>query len=203
MTEIELWANTQNRQFKQETLKRFESALQKITIPEIQQFTVFGVMKRSSEEKLSDALDAFDVLEDFLIKRRQYNPLCPSKMTDCVFSAMLLHNIWFNDMEDDVDDWVEVFSARKVMSDLATEFCILNHALADGAFDYIFQLIESQLGEDMPVQNCRPVTGQMSYCLWEVLWLYGTYLRGKKDADGESSHCNQKSKWELEATSWR
>ena len=203
MTEIELWANTRNRQFKQETLKRFEKALKKITIPEIQQFTVFGVMKRSNEEELSDALDAFDVLEDFLIKRRQYNPLCPSKMSDCVFAAMLLHNIWFNDMEDDVDDWVEVFSARKVMSDLATEFCILNHALADGAFDYIFQLIESQLGEDMPVQNCRPVTGQMSYCLWEVLWLYGTYLRHKKDADGNPSHYNQKSKWELEATSWR
>ena len=177
MTEIELWANAQNQKFKTETIEHFEEALQKITLPEIQQFVVFGVMKHSNEEKLSDALNAFDVLEDFLIQRHQYNPLCPSKMTDCVFAAMLLHNIWFDDRAAAEDNWVAVFYARKVMTKLANEFCIMNHALADGAFDYIFQLIESQLGEDMPVVACRPVTGQMSYCMWEVLWLFSTYLR--------------------------
>ena len=179
MAEMEIWSIAQNQEFKEETLKRLEKALNKITLPEVQQFVVFGVMKKSNEKKLSDALDAFDVLEDFLIQRRQYNPLCPTKMTDCVFAAMLLHNLWYDDMGED-DDWIRVFYARKNMTRLATEFCVMNHARADGVFDYIFQLIESQLGEDMPVVACRPVTGQMSYCMWEVLWLHCTYLRKVK-----------------------
>ena len=193
MTEIELWASTTNNPFTKTTLEKLEDAVRCITLPEVQQFVVFGVMKCSTEEKLLDALDEFNMLKDFLTRRGEYNPLMPNKQNDCVFAAMLLHNIWYDQRVDDPDDdWIKVFVARQRMAKLAKEFIVLSPSCRDGVFDYIFQMIEAQLGEEMPVQDCRPMTGRMSYCMREIIWLYSTYLRGEND-----------DKWKLEATSWK
>ena len=199
MTQLELWAMTENYPFTEKTLTRLEDAIEHIVIPEVQQFVVFGVMKCSNEIKLQDALDQFDMLKDFLTKRGGYNEFSPSKQNDCVFAAMLLHNIWYDQRADKPeDDGIKVFAARQRMMDLAKEFVVMSPACRDGVFDYIFQMIEAQLGGEMPVQNCRPMTGQMSYCLWEILWLYYTYVSTNDDEKNIYRYCPQDSDWKIE-----
>lgn len=177
MTEFELWASILPKKFSEKNTKRLDAALKTITIPEVQQFVVFAVTRRGSEDKLSDALDVHEMLLDYLTQRHQYNPLMPSKMTDAIFAASLIHNLWFDPSKDSADDWLKVFYARYNMQRLAAEFCIMNHATADGLFDYVFQIIEAQLGERMPVAACRPMTGNMTYVLWEIVWLYHRYVK--------------------------
>lgn len=178
MTEIELWASTTNNKYSEKTLHRLEDAVNCLVLPEVQQFVVFGIMKCGTEEKLLETLDEFDMLKDFLKRRGEYNELMPQKQNDCVFAAMLLHNIWYDqNIDDPEDDWIKVFAARQRMAKLANEFIVMSPACRDGVFDYIFQMIEAQLGGEMPVQNCRPMTGRMSYCMWEIIWLYHTYVR--------------------------
>ena len=180
MTEFDLWAETPSKKFSDENVKRFDAALKTITIPEVQQFVVFAVTRKGDEDTLRDALDIHEMLVDYLTQRHQYNPLMPSKMTDAIFAASLIHNIWFNPSKDTVDDWLKVYYARENLTKLASEFIVMNRSTADGLFDYIFQIIEAQLGEQMPVAACRPMTGNMTYVLWEVIWLYHRYV--KKDA---------------------
>lgn len=180
MTEFDLWAKTPSKKFSDENVKRFDAALKTITIPEVQQFVVFAVMRKGDEDTLRDALDIHEMLVDYLTQRHQYNPLMPSKMTDAIFAAALIHNIWFNPSKDTVDDWLKVYYARENLTKLASEFIVMNRSTADGLFDYVFQIVEAQLGEQMPVAACRPMTGNMTYVLWETIWLYHRYV--KKDA---------------------
>ena len=180
MTELEIWANTEAKTFSEESMKRLDAALKTITIPEVQQFVVFAITRKSDEDKLCAALDIHEMVLDFLVQRCQYNPLMPSKSSDAIFAATLIHNIWFDPARDTKDDWLKVYYARYSLMKLATEFIVMNRSTADGLFDYIFQIIEAQLGEKMPVVACRPVTGQMTYIFWEIIWLYHHYV--KKDA---------------------
>lgn len=180
MTEFDIWANIEPKQFSKESTQRLDEALKTITIPEVQQFVVFAVTRKGDEDKLSDALNVHEMLLDYLTQRHQYNPLMPSKMTDAIFAAALIHNIWFDPSKDTADDWLKVYYARENLTKLASEFIVMNRSTADGLFDYVFQIVEAQLGEQMPVVACRPMTGNMTYVLWETIWLYHRYV--KKDA---------------------
>ena len=90
MTEFDLWAGIEPKQFSKENETRLDIALKTITIPEVQQFVVFAVTRKGSEDKLSDALAVHEMLLDYLTQRHQYNPLMPSKMTDAIFAAALI-----------------------------------------------------------------------------------------------------------------
>lgn len=177
--ELEFYGRMQNIEYTDETLRRLEKAVKEISIPEIQQFVVTVVMKFGQEDRLQDALNAFDLLRDFLIQRKQYVPMYPSKMSDTVFAAVLVHNISFYRETDTLADWEKVFGLRSTFEALGKEL-LAQDFRNDGAFDYIFQICEAQLGEQMPVIACRPVTGQMSYVMWEILWLYYHFVKPLK-----------------------
>ena len=158
-------------------LKRLETHLDRISVPAIKTFVELVCKREHSNKTLAIALNATDMLVAFMKARALYIEIRPNKQTDTAIAATLLHNVFFDRTlyvnKQDIP-WQDVFKARINLSKLAEAIMGTDYHY-DGYMDYIFQIIEAQLGEDMPIIACRPVNGQITYIVWENLWIYYTY----------------------------
>lgn len=152
--------------------KDFEEALKYISLPEIQQFVVLAVTRQGSLNKLEHAIGAMKLGIKYLKSRNLYSEMMPTKQTDTFFASFLVHNIYFDPMNDDAFDWLKVFYLRDKMEGLAYDLMYSMQYNDRSCFEWIFQNVEAQLGEAMPTVGNRPVNGQNTYFFWEILWFY-------------------------------
>lgn len=117
--------------------------------------------------KYSENIKIANFMIEYLKARRLYNELRPNKQTDAAIVSILLHNVYCT---GEPEDWQNVFTLRKETSAIVEKEYSTPDVL--DVIQYIYQVVESQLGELMPVPANRPVNGQITYMVWEVLWFY-------------------------------
>lgn len=158
-----------------------EDVLNRIGIEEIRSFVreVLAAHAPTSIDELAprnNAVEKAQYLIYYLKARQMYNDINPNKQTDTAIAAMLLHNLYFDGSKE---HWQDVFTARTELQPMVAKYTT---QASYGAFDYIFQIIEAQLGEDMPIPACRPVYGQVTYIVWEVIWFYSHQFKNIIDS---------------------
>lgn len=181
MTNIEKWANMPETlsfdKLPDKTLKHIDNLINRISNPYVQQFIIFGLTRAGDIEKLNNAIRLAEFGIEYFKARGMYNEINPSKQSDTAIAAMLIHNLYYDYDKDKYDEsWVKVFDLRKNMSSLAAELYGYNYKNID-TFEYIYQIVEAQLGEDMPPVGNRPVNGQYTYIVWELIWLYYNWIK--------------------------
>jgi hypothetical protein len=124
--------------------------------------------KKFNQKHKKDALAAANIMMQYLTDRKLFNPIAPNKQADTAFAACLLHNVLFDRKPE---HWKNVFNLREKYMSLGITLAEKYHGSLDG-IEYTFQIVEAQLGELMPVYACHPVAGQVTYLVWEVLWMY-------------------------------
>lgn len=164
----------------QKLLEDLDEILQCISSIDAQEFTALVLLNYSNERKIKIAVDAAHVLLEYLKSRKMYNPYAPNKQCDTAIIGVLLHNVFYDRtiFVDGVGTWIDVFDLREYTEDLAKEFTMSNPQ-DYGMYDYIYQIVEAQLGENMKPIGNRPVNGQITYIVWEVLWFFYTFLYDK------------------------
>lgn len=168
MTEFEKWNELEKVKITDGTREKLNEALDLLVIKNVREFVETIVMTKSSESKIVEALDIEGILIPYLMVNNRYHPKAPTKDGIAMIAAVLLHNIFFNPY-DQKPNWRALFDLRAETQDLADE---LTDQENYGIFDWIFQIVEAQLGYEMPVQNCHPVPNQFTHLVWQVLWFY-------------------------------
>lgn len=102
----------------------------------------------------------------YMKQRNMYNEYRANKQTDSLLCALLLHNLFFDGRKE---NWKDVFTARSVLGEIAKQYTSQENV---GAIEYMWTIIEAQLGEDMPIPACRPVPGQIASTAYEIIWFY-------------------------------
>lgn len=182
MTELEYWTKKKDIEITPELKERFEKLLELILTDEVKQFVSIIVMKESSQGRVEDAVNACETAFDYLKATNMASKFHQSRAVEFVVAAILLHNVYFTRVYDKEanaapeDFWLDVYELRYQTQKLADFFVHQNTQLY-GIFDIIYEYVEAQLGELMPVRGSRPVRGQDTHLTWEVLWLYYTQVR--------------------------
>ena len=129
-------------------------------IPELKEFTQKALEKYGDKNKLTEGESVAHILIGLLRKKKMLTENTHQSFVDVLVSAALLHNLFY-----DPEDWKTLFSARQHLEELGRECEVGNNFTSA-----IFQTIESQLGEDTPVPNCKPIdnspTELFSYAVW-------------------------------------
>ena len=185
MTSIETWAlkpaTLSFNDLSESLYNQIDNLINRIANPYVQQFVIFGLTRVGNEKKLCDAIYLTEFGIEYFKARGMYNEINPSKQSDTAIAAMLMHNLYYDATEDNSEDnWINVFLLRKEMNSLAVELYGQNYKNID-VFEYIYQIVEAQLGEDMPPVGNRPVNGQYTYIVWELIWIYYNWVAPLKN----------------------
>lgn len=140
---------------------------------------IADVQSQMKDKEVTHAINATLLLIKRLKSLRLLNEMLPNKQSDFAITACMIHNFSFR--------WNSIFSTNFNMKDAMaifnTRFALYDTALKNedaaanmAVYDYIFEVVEAQLGENTPVQKCRPVHGQPSAIVAEVLWWYYTQV---------------------------
>lgn len=126
----------------------------------IRQFTIKAIEKFGSDLKTERANKIAEYVEDKLKKQRfVINSPQHTLWIDLLLSATMLHNLFYD------DTLVSIFVAREKLTSIG-----YNIGLSVESLEPIFQAIEGQLGENMPVPACRVNPNSPSGILAEACW---------------------------------
>lgn len=166
--------------FSKESEEKLNKFLNLLSIQEMKEFVSTLLEKYGSEYQIKHSIAAAEILVEYLMARKMFNPIAPNKSTDTAIAAVLVHNLFYDrtllaTKKEKVDSWMQVFKLRNETKELRLKLGEKNYGVMD-AIDYVYQIVEAQMGEEMPVIACRPVNGQITYIVWEVLWFYYKYM---------------------------
>lgn len=157
--------------------EKLNEILEIITVPELKTVLETILFDKYKPKILKNRIKDIETVEfglEFLKARKLYNPLYSNKQVDTAIAAILLHRVFNDDKSITINNWKNVFNAREKMKPIVAEH--LNSGNYE-MFEYIYQIIEAQLGEEMPIPACRPVIGQVTYIVWEILWFSENHLK--------------------------
>ena len=128
----------------------------------IYQFVIESLSRYGNKTKL---LKANKVLDNFIAKLKKKKQIKEGEIfqiwIQVMIAAALLHNLFYNGTLH------SIFLAREKLTSIAKECMVPENGA--GA---IFVAIEAQLGDDMPIDGCRPVPGTpnelLVWSIWEV-----------------------------------
>ena len=121
-----------------------DTYLSTFTDPILKSFTVKSLERYGSKKKFKEAEKVINVMIAMFTKMKQTNEQNRPLWVELLMSAAYLHNLFYN------GTLVSVFQAREKLMPIAKEV----NLPINGA-SLIFQAIEGQLGEDMPVESCQ------------------------------------------------
>jgi hypothetical protein len=136
-----------------------------INVDQLNDFTVTAVNAFGTEEKLEDANKIGDVLVQMLYKRKLITQNAQQSFVDILLSAVLLHNLFY-----DAEDFTTLYKARKELASIAED-----NEIPDQVQQALFQTIEAQLGEDMPVPTSRPIPNSPTELFAWAVWFVKEY----------------------------
>ena len=147
-----------------ENMRRHITAIKE---PALNEFVVRALDEYGSVDKLEEGNDVADVMMAMLKKRKQVHEGEPLQVwIEVMIAAALLHNLFY---EGTV---TSLFAAREKLTPLAKECKVHTNA-----YYSIFQAIECQLGDDTPIESCRPVPSTpneiFAWACWFVEELHG------------------------------
>ena len=130
--------------------------LKSMQIKGFQDFSFSAVMQYGTEEKLAEANKVIEVLHGMMRKKHLLGNNNSTVFVAMMETAAFIHNLFVPEgdvtLEDKLQHWSYVFRAREILEPLA-ETCGIDVQL----IPQIFQTVEAQLGDDLPVDRCRPV----------------------------------------------
>jgi hypothetical protein len=142
---------------------------------------VHSVYYTSTDTKAMHAIGATLEMIDRLKSLKLISDQINNKQCDMAITACMIHNVFFDrityllleESECNMEKSLvceRIFAARFKLNEIVQKH--INEYTPPLAFDYVFEIVEAQLGEDTPIQRCRPVQGQPTQILAEVLWWY-------------------------------
>lgn len=127
-----------------ETLNDNNTYLATIQDKNLKEFAREALLKYGDREKFIEAEKVINVFEAMFTKMKQMNEQNRPIWVDVLRVAAYLHNLFYD------GSLVSIFEAREKLMDIA----IKNNVPINGC-SMIFQAIEAQLAEDMPVESCQ------------------------------------------------
>lgn len=110
----------------------------------LKSFTREALMLYGDEEKFHEAEKVINVFEAMFTKMKQMNEQSRPVWVDVLRVAAYIHNLFYD------GSLLSVFEARETLMPLAVK-----HGVPINGCAMIFQAVEGQLGEDMPVEACQ------------------------------------------------
>lgn len=131
-----------------------------IAIDELREFSLRGLEKYGTIEKLEEANKVADKVRGLLTYKKLLDEHTHQSFIDVMLSATILHNIFY-----DKNDWRTLFDARYYLDPIAKEMKINEQAM-----DALFHTIEGQLGDRTPVTECIPKPGTPTELVANTIW---------------------------------
>lgn len=141
-----------------------------IQVKELREFAIRSLDLYGDTNKLNQANQVIELLLAMLKKRKQiredgsYDP-----WVEVMIVAGLLHNLLYD------GTLTSVFAAREKLGVIA-DVC----KVPANASYAIFQSIEAQLGDDMPIEACRPIPSTPNELFAWACWFIEELHGGKK-----------------------
>lgn len=149
----------------------------RLSIPTLKDFTEYILFEKfpindDNYDNYMRNINMAKFMIHYLKERVMYNELKPNKQTDSAIMGVLLHNVCFGGNEE---NWRDVFRFRE---ELLRDKNIFDYDTTEthDVIEYVCQIIEAQLGEKMPIIQCRPMSGQITYIVWEVIFMYRQFV---------------------------
>lgn len=143
--------------------------INRIRIDTLQQFVKDSIQEHGSAQKLVTANRVCDTVIKMLEKQGQIQGGNEQSYIQAIVAAALIHNLFYD------GTFPSVFLARQELTSKATSLGIPSNYT-----DAIFQMVECQLGYDMPVPKCRPTPGHPEELFAWACWFIEELHGGKK-----------------------
>lgn len=135
-----------------------------ISIESLYDFIVDCYLQYGSMNKLKEANNVIEVVEQMLKKKKQISENNVQSFVVVIFAAGLLHNMFYD------GSITSLFLAREKLEPLARKYNI-----PDNYIEALFQTIEAQLGEDTPVPQCKPIPNSPTELFAWACWFVKEY----------------------------
>ncbi len=145
--------------------------IQSIKIEGLYQFVRAALIKYGDINKLLTANRIVELTLQMLDKKKQLNDAHGNvqSFVEIIKVAALLHNMFYNGTVS------SLFIAREKLTPLA-----IKYGVPENYISALFQTIESQLGDDTPVPQCRPIQGTPTELFAWACWFIDELHGGKK-----------------------
>ncbi len=125
--------------------------IEKINEKTVRELVEKAIDKYGTEEKIQEAAKVADVVYQLLrkkgiIKDENYHDI----HVDLMLGAAMLHNLFF-EKDEDKEEISKLFLARERLIGVKKEVTLPN-----SLYDMLFDILESQMGEDTPIKGSKP-----------------------------------------------
>lgn len=139
--------------------------IDKINIEPLKIFTERAVSEFGSSSKLKKANKVADIVWQKFEHLGYITEQAQQQFVDITIAACILHNLFYNET-----DITTLIKHRVKLADLATELEMDVRLL-----NLVYEIIESQLGENHPIAKLKPTTNSPSYTFAEAVWQVNNY----------------------------
>ena len=157
----------------------------RLSIPALKEFTEYILFEKcpindDNAETYRLSVKMAKSMVHYLKARMMYREMSPNKQTDSAIMGTLLHGVYFDGKEE---HWRDVFKLREeILKD--PEIAKFDTVETHDVIEYTCQVVEAQLGEKMPIVQCRPMAGQITYLVWEIIY-FSNYIESNIDVSFE------------------
>lgn len=135
---------------------------EKIQTEDLQNFTKKVIKTYKTSEKVSTVAEkTVDILHGLLEERGLIQQHGNQMFVDILTCAAMIHDVF-----DTREDWSNSFAFRRELLNLAIE-----HKMPEPIYNSLFETLESQLGNKMPVIKCRPQPGTPQDIFATAVWV--------------------------------
>lgn len=143
---------------KDETMGKY---INMIAIKELKDFTIEALELDGTTNTLNEANQVAEIIVDKLTKRGMISKGTQQQQwIDLLLVATILHNLYY-----DHTKFYSVFYARQNLTKLGPK-----HGIPVAGLEPVFQAIEGQLGDSMPVPACRSDENSPIGMLADACW---------------------------------
>lgn len=139
--------------------------IDKINIDPLKKFVINSLSQFSTNAKLKKANKVADIVWQKFEHLGYINETVNQQFVDITIAGCLLHNLFYSE-----DDITTILKHRTKLAAIAKELDIDQRLLA-----LVYEIIESQLGENHPIQKLKPTTNSPSYTFAEAVWQVNSY----------------------------
>lgn len=147
------------------TIEEAKIYINKIQIEQLKDFTERAITEFGSLVKLKKANKVADIVWQKFEYLGYITEQAQQQFVDITIAACLLHNLFYNEA-----DITTLLKHRVKLADIATELDIDIRLI-----NLVYEIIESQLGENHPVSKLKPTVNSPSYTFAESVWQVNNY----------------------------
>ena len=135
----------------------------------LKQFTVESLEKYGSLATIKESEEVIKVMLAMFTKMKQVNEQNRPIWVELLITAAYIHNLFYDGTLESL-----VRTREKLMP------LILKHQVPVNGAAMIFQAVEGQLGEDMPIESCQPRGDSPNRIFAWACWFVEEYNGDKK-----------------------